>query len=76
MSALTPRATLQYIAALRLPRSTPRAELDAHVANLLSTLGLSGCADAPVGDGVVVKGLSGGQRKRVSIAMELVRWLP
>ena len=34
-------------------------------------LGLSGCADTDVG-GALVKGISGGERKRTSVGVELV----
>jgi len=58
--------TLRYAAALRLPRSTPAAEVDAAVEGALAALDLSSRA------GVRVGALSGGQRKRASIAVELL----
>jgi ABC-type multidrug transport system ATPase subunit len=58
--------TLRYAARLRLPASTSRVELDAVVARALAALDLSERADVPVG------ALSGGQRKRASIAVELL----
>ncbi len=71
MESLSARATLEYIARLRLPASTPRAATRAHLDGILATLGLDACADVVVG-GAMAKGLSGGQKKRLSIAMELV----
>jgi ABC-type multidrug transport system ATPase subunit len=59
------RRTLRYAAALRLDGATA-AELDEAVDRVLRTLGLQGVTDVRVGD------LSGGQRKRASIACELL----
>jgi ABC-type multidrug transport system ATPase subunit/ABC-type multidrug transport system permease subunit len=60
------RATLRYAAQLRLPAATTRAEIDALVDETLETLGLADRADVRVGK------LSGGQRKRASIGVELL----
>jgi ABC-type multidrug transport system ATPase subunit len=59
-------ATLRYAARLRLPRGTTPAEIEATVADTLARLGLTERAGTRVGD------LSGGQRKRTSIAVELL----
>jgi ABC-type multidrug transport system ATPase subunit len=58
--------TLWHAARLRLPAGTTRAELDAVVADVVERLGLSGR------EHVVVGALSGGERKRASIAVELL----
>src|SRR4051794_11806815 len=58
--------TLRYAAALRLPESRSSADVDAAVDRSLAALDLSQRADVPVG------ALSGGQRKRASIAVELL----
>jgi ABC-type multidrug transport system ATPase subunit len=60
------RATLRYAARLRLPRTVSNTELDQVVDRVLSDLELADRAD------VVVRNLSGGQRKRASIAVELL----
>ena len=60
------RSTLQYAARLRLPRSVTDAERDQVVDRVLADLELTERAD------VVVRNLSGGQRKRASIAVELL----
>ena len=58
--------TLRYAARLRLPPSTTRAGTDTVVAGALRALDLEHRADVKVGS------LSGGQRKRASIAAELL----
>jgi ABC-type multidrug transport system ATPase subunit len=58
--------TLRYAAQLRLPAGTPAAVVDRTVADTLAALDLAGRADVRVGS------LSGGQRKRASIAVELL----
>jgi ABC-type multidrug transport system ATPase subunit/pSer/pThr/pTyr-binding forkhead associated (FHA) protein len=63
---LTVEESLGYTARLRLPPDTPAAERDKHVADVLSTLELTERRDVPI------HRLSGGQRKRVSIATELL----
>ncbi|WP_444950671.1 ATP-binding cassette domain-containing protein [Micromonospora ureilytica] len=62
-----PRArTLRYAARLRLPSSTGPAEISDRVAEVLAELRLTDRAATPVGL------LSGGERKRASIAVELL----
>jgi len=58
--------TLRYAARLRLPSATTTAEIDAAVRDALDAVGLTDSADVRVGS------LSGGQRKRASIAVELI----
>jgi ABC-type multidrug transport system ATPase subunit len=58
--------TLRYAATLRLPESHSTAEVDAAVDGALAALDLSERASVRVG------ALSGGQRKRASIAVELL----
>ena len=64
--ALPLRRTLRYAARLRLPAGTARAEVDRIVDETLRDLELADRGDVAVGD------LSGGQRKRASIAVELL----
>jgi ABC-type multidrug transport system ATPase subunit len=58
--------TLHYAARLRLPSSARAAEIDDAVQNAMADVGLTEQADVPVGS------LSGGERKRASIAVELL----
>ena len=60
------RSMLGYAARLRLPSSTTDAEVDDAVRDAIDAVGLTGYAD------VLVRSLSGGQRKRASIAVELL----
>ncbi len=57
---------LTYAARLRLPRGTTRSEIAGAVGRVLSTVELSASAQTRVGQ------LSGGQRRRASLAMELL----
>jgi ABC-type multidrug transport system ATPase subunit/pSer/pThr/pTyr-binding forkhead associated (FHA) protein len=63
---LTVQEALDYQARLRLGSETPAAERDTRIGYVLSLLGLTDQR------GQLVKTLSGGQRKRVSIACELL----
>jgi ABC-type multidrug transport system ATPase subunit/ABC-type multidrug transport system permease subunit len=60
------RRTLRYAARLRLPAGTSAAEADRVVEETMRDLDLDDRAEVPV------RALSGGQRKRASIAVELL----
>ncbi len=60
------RRTLRYAARLRLPAGTSSAEADRVVEETMRDLDLADRADVPI------RALSGGQRKRASIAVELL----
>lgn len=62
---LTVRQTLAFAAQLR---SAPPSAADA----MVEALGLSSCADQPIGGANVAREISGGQRRRVSIGHELL----
>jgi ABC-type multidrug transport system ATPase subunit len=67
----TPREAIYFSAKLRLPRDTPERNLEKLVNKMIKELGLIHCADTYVG-GALVKGISGGERKRTSVGVELV----
>jgi ABC-type multidrug transport system ATPase subunit/pSer/pThr/pTyr-binding forkhead associated (FHA) protein len=67
---LTVTQALTYSARLRLPRGTPQREIDTLVDHMVKTLGLADRKD------LRISLLSGGQRKRVSVAVELLRRPP
>ena len=51
----------------------PRVEMHKDVYNVLASMGLSHIAESKVGGTSTIRGISGGQRKRVNIAMELLK---
>ncbi|XP_034808928.2 ATP-binding cassette sub-family G member 8 isoform X2 [Pan paniscus] len=71
---LTVRETLAFIAQMRLPRTFSQAQRDKRVEDVIAELRLRQCADTRVGN-MYVRGLSGGERRRVSIGVQLL-WNP
>lgn len=70
-SQLTVRETLSLAAELQLTEIASVEERDEYVNTLLFRLGLVSCADTRVGD-AKVRGISGGEKKRLSLACELI----
>jgi len=70
-SQMTVRETLLFAARLRLPRSVKLKENKRIVDELMEKLGLTKSADTIVGD-QKIRGISGGERKRLNIACELI----
>jgi ABC-type multidrug transport system ATPase subunit len=68
---LTCRESLQVAATLRIPGSVSKEAKEKLVDNIISELGLTECADTLCG-GELVKGLSGGEKKRTCIGLELI----
>eukprot|EP00850_Spirogloea_muscicola_P012935 SM000085S23285 [mRNA] locus=s85:456020:458587:+ [translate_table: standard] len=68
---LSVRETLLFSARLRLPASMTAAEKRERVDMLVDELGLRGCADTKIGN-EEVRGVSGGERRRVSIGVDLI----
>lgn len=69
--ASTPREAIFFSARLRLPKSVSDEECTNIVNNTLAELGLESAADTIIGGGFK-KGISGGEKRRVSIGVELV----
>jgi len=67
----TPREAIKFSAKLRLPAKTSEEEIESLTTHMLEELGLGKCADTLVG-GALLKGISGGERKRTSVGVELV----
>ncbi|KAJ3217449.1 hypothetical protein HDU67_007919 [Dinochytrium kinnereticum] len=65
------RETLRYAARLRLPRTMSKAEKYSLVEAAISELGLRDCANTIIGD-EWRKGVSGGERRRVTVAVQLL----
>ena len=71
LGTLTVRETIYYSAHLRLPDKMPKREKNTIVESTILEMGLQDCADTPVGNWHV-RGLSGGEKRRVSIALEIL----
>ena len=71
LSTMTVRECIQFTASLRMPTSMPQSEKDDIVEQIISELSLEGVAHSLIGDSNQ-RGISGGERKRVCIGMELV----
>lgn len=70
-SQMTVRETLLLAAEMRSATAATKEEREATVDQVIRRLGLAKCADTLVGD-AKTRGLSGGEKKRLSIACELV----
>lgn len=70
LPALTVYETLSYAASLRMPSTTSQEARNIRVRSIISDLNLKECAETPVGS-VEKRGISGGQRKRVSVGLEM-----
>ena len=71
MTTLTVSEAIRYSAQLQLPGSMPLAKKLARADRAIREMGLAAVACSRIG-GRVCKGISGGERKRVSICMELL----
>ncbi|GJP53838.1 hypothetical protein CLOM_g12966 [Closterium sp. NIES-68] len=68
---LTVRETLMYAAVLRLPKELNWAEKVQRADEAITELGLDKCRNTVIG-GPFLRGISGGERKRVSIGHEIL----
>lgn len=68
---LTVFETLFFTALLRLPKSLTRDEIVQHVEHVIAELGLTRCRNSMIG-GPLFRGISGGEKKRVSIGQEML----
>ncbi|CAK9258789.1 unnamed protein product [Sphagnum jensenii] len=71
IGTLTVNETVYYSASLRLSSKIPRAEKKAIVESTIREMGLMECRNTPVGNWHL-RGLSGGERRRLSIALEIL----
>mmetsp|Transcript_29015 Transcript_29015/g.50995 ORF Transcript_29015/g.50995 Transcript_29015/m.50995 type:complete len:631 (+) Transcript_29015:81-1973(+) len=69
IGASTVRETFTFAAKLQL--NLTKEELEAHVQGIIDTLGLTERADTLIGD-ENIRGLSGGEQRRVSIGQQLI----
>ncbi|CAK9144899.1 unnamed protein product [Ilex paraguariensis] len=68
---LTVTETLVFTALLRLPKSFSKEEKIRHSEAVITQLGLTRCKNSIIG-GPFLRGVSGGERKRVSIGQEML----
>jgi len=72
LGTLTPRETLRFAAKMQLPEAIGEERKMKRVERILKQLDLLDCADTPIGT-AFVRGISGGQRRRVSVGVEMIR---
>ena len=68
---LTVRENLHFAAGLRLPAHLSKNEKQQRAEHVLLKMGLRDCADNLIGS-EVVKGISGGEKRRVTIAIQIL----
>ncbi|CAA7041398.1 unnamed protein product [Microthlaspi erraticum] len=68
---LTVKETLMFASEFRLPRSLPKSKKMERVESLIDQLGLRNAADTIIGD-EGHRGVSGGERRRVSIGIDII----
>jgi ABC-type multidrug transport system ATPase subunit len=71
LPSLTVRETLRFSAGLRLPSFMTTTQKDQRAEEVLLKLGLKDCADNLIGSDMI-KGISGGEKRRVSIAVQIL----
>lgn len=71
LGTLTVKETITYSAKLRLPGDLPKYQLNDIVEGTIIEMGLQDCADKLIGNWHL-RGISGGEKKRLSIALEIL----
>lgn len=71
LGTLTVRETITYSAHLRLPTSMTKEEINGIVDGTIMEMGLQDCSDRLIGNWHL-RGISGGEKKRLSIALEIL----
>lgn len=71
MPSLTVRESLKFAAGLRLPTWMSRDEKNRRAEEVLFKMGLKECADNLIGS-ELIKGISGGEKRRVTIAIQIL----
>ncbi|KAL5376837.1 hypothetical protein PMIN06_006870 [Paraphaeosphaeria minitans] len=71
LASLTVRETLRYAAGLRLPKWISKQEKMQRAEDILLKMGLKDCADNLIGNDMI-KGISGGEKRRVTIAVQIL----
>ena len=71
LGTLTVKETISYSAHLRLPTSMSKEEVNSIIDGTIIEMGLQDCADRLIGNWHL-RGISGGEQKRLSIALEIL----
>ncbi|CAI5723738.1 unnamed protein product [Hyaloperonospora brassicae] len=71
LGSFTVAETMMMAARLSLPNCVVMMDIHSRVESVMDAMGLGACSDTLVGD-MFRKGLSGGQKRRLSIALELL----
>ncbi|KAF7876360.1 hypothetical protein EAF04_001453 [Stromatinia cepivora] len=71
LPSLTVRETLHFAAGLRLPSFMTKEQKIRRAENVLLKMGLKDCADNLIGSDLI-KGISGGEKRRVTIAVQIL----
>lgn len=71
LGTLTVRESIAYSAHLRLPSKLSRKEISDIVEATITDMGLQECSDRSIGNWHM-RGISGGEKKRLSIALEVL----
>lgn len=71
IGTLTVRETISYSARLRLPDKMSWSKKRALIESTIIEMGLQDCADTVIGNWHL-RGISGGEKRRVSIALEIL----
>ncbi|KAJ4724326.1 ABC transporter G family member [Melia azedarach] len=71
LGTLTVRETITYSAHLRLPSNISKEETTGIIEEAIMEMGLQDCADRLIGNWHL-RGISGGEKKRLSIALEIL----
>lgn len=71
LASLTVRETLRYAAGLRLPKWMSKKQKMQRAEEILLKMGLKDCADNLIGNDMI-KGISGGEKRRVTIAVQIL----
>ncbi|XP_071808531.1 broad substrate specificity ATP-binding cassette transporter ABCG2-like isoform X1 [Asterias amurensis] len=71
MGTLTVRENLTFSASVRFRKTVSKADKKRRVQEVIEELSLQDCAETKIGN-VYIRGVSGGERKRTNVGMELI----
>lgn len=71
LPSMTPREAILFASKIRLPITTTKEQHESNVQTIIEQLSLQKCADTRIGD-EIVGGISGGEKRRVNVGVEIV----